>query len=277
MYRVLICAALAGLLSVPAKAQEKVSFPSTDGDLTGGTPTTITGYLYKPVGTGTFPAVVGMEGGAGLFDPLYGQPLYGQWSEILTRAGYLVLLVDSFQPRGYSNIGDRGFSVSPVVEMPRDAFGAMAYLRSRPDVKPDNIAIMGWSYGGGTTLAAVANGGLPKDVKDFRAAVAFYPGCIRIQDAHWRPRVPMLLLMGEADDVGSLARCKEFAAGGALLEAHFYPNARHNFDHPNLPLTVSNLPAIGNQPSRGITSGSNPEARADAINRVTQFLAKQLQ
>ena len=98
-----------------------MSFPSTDGDLKGGAPTTITGYLYKPAGAGPFAAVVGMEGGAGLFDSLYGQPLYGQWSEILSRAGYILLMIDSFQPRGYSNVGDRGFSVSPVVEMPRDA------------------------------------------------------------------------------------------------------------------------------------------------------------
>jgi hypothetical protein len=35
------------LIPAVAAAQEKVSFPSTDGDLKGGTPTTMTGYLYK--------------------------------------------------------------------------------------------------------------------------------------------------------------------------------------------------------------------------------------
>jgi hypothetical protein len=35
-----------------ASAQEKVSFPSTDGDLKSGTPTIINGYLYKPSGPG---------------------------------------------------------------------------------------------------------------------------------------------------------------------------------------------------------------------------------
>jgi dienelactone hydrolase len=66
---------------VPAQAQDKVSFPSTDADLKGGTPTTITGYLYKPEGTGPFPAVIGMHGCNGLVDPdgkvfaLYGASL----------------------------------------------------------------------------------------------------------------------------------------------------------------------------------------------------------
>jgi dienelactone hydrolase len=278
MSRILMCAAAGALfISTQAVAQEKVSFPATDGDLKGGTPTTITGYLYKPTGSGPFAAVVGLHGGGGLVSEK-GEidPLNGQWGEILSRAGYIVLLVDSFRPRGYGSIEDRGFSVSPIIEMPRDAFGAMTYLRSRPDVRPDRIAVMGQSYGGGATLATIANGALPKDVKDFRAAVAFYPGCIRIQDAHRRPRMPMLLLMGESDDFGSLARCKEFVAGGPPIDADFYPNTYHAFDWPNLPRTVvtnAKVPPDGHSP----TIGSNPEARADAINRVTQFLAKQLQ
>jgi dienelactone hydrolase len=51
---------------------------------------------------------------------------------------------------------------------------------------------------------------------------------------------------------------------------HFYPNTHHAFDHPNLPLTqmTSQKRPDGSSP----TIGSNPEARADAINRVTQFL-----
>jgi hypothetical protein len=40
-----IIAIIAAIFAMPATAQEKVSFPSTDADLKGGTPTTITGYL----------------------------------------------------------------------------------------------------------------------------------------------------------------------------------------------------------------------------------------
>ncbi len=66
MYRVLMCAAAALFIGNQAVAQEKVSFPSTDGDLKGGTPTTITAYLYKPAGSGPFAAVVGLHGCGGL-------------------------------------------------------------------------------------------------------------------------------------------------------------------------------------------------------------------
>src|SRR5258708_3567337 len=275
MYRVLMCAAAALFIGNQAVAQEKVSFPSTDG-------TTLTGYLYKPTGSGPFAAVVGPHGCDGLLgdsDNFLGKkgeihPLYGQWGEILSRAGYMVLLVDSFQSRGHGSLcGFLPVETSPVLpyrEMPRDAFGGMNYLRSRPDVRPGSIAILGQSYGGNATMLTIANGALPKAVppeKYFRAAIVFYPGCVIIlRRGQWGPRQPMLFLMGELD--ATTAQCKEVIAkkeGGPPIDAHFYPNTYHAFDHPNLPPTV-------------ITNGiaANPEARADAINRVTQFLSKQL-
>jgi dienelactone hydrolase len=81
-------------------------FPSTDGDLTGGTPTTITGYLYKPAGAGPFAAVIGLHGCGGIIDvpPPAGaagiSPLNGQWGEILSGRGYMVLWIDLFRSRG---------------------------------------------------------------------------------------------------------------------------------------------------------------------------------
>jgi dienelactone hydrolase len=99
MSRIIIACALVGILGVPAKAaQEKVSFPSTDG-------TTLTGYLYKPAGPGPFPAVVGMHRCGGVVDDK-GEIdlLYRQWGEILSSMGYYVLLVDGFRPRGQSNL-----------------------------------------------------------------------------------------------------------------------------------------------------------------------------
>src|ERR1700738_2336805 len=51
-----------------AGAQEKVTFPSLDADLTGGKPTTVSGFLYRPEGSGPFPTVVGLHGCNGLMD-----------------------------------------------------------------------------------------------------------------------------------------------------------------------------------------------------------------
>jgi dienelactone hydrolase len=174
--------------------------------------------------------------------------------------------------------------ILPNRETPMDAFGAMNYLRSRSDVRPDSIAILGQSYGGMALMFTIANGALPKDVppeKDFRAAIAIYPNCPPVADTdpHWRPRQRMLLLIGESDTATPPGPCKDMVArakddGGPPIEMHVYPNTYHAFDHPNLPLTqmTSQKRPDGSSP----IAASNPEARADAINRVTQFLASEL-
>lgn len=276
------------LISI-ARAQEKVSFPSTDGELKGGTPTTISGYLYRPSGPGPFAAVVSIHGCDGATnDKGEVRPLYGRWGEVLSQKGYVLLLIDSFQPRGHGSLCAMlpVFSrpVLPNRETPMDAYGAMNYLRSRSDVRSDRIAILGQSYGGMAMMFTIANGALPKDVsleKDFRAAIALYPNCppVADKDPHWRPRQPMLLLMGESDTATPPGPCRDMVArakaeGSPPIDTHFYPNTYHAFDHPNLPMMqmVSQKRPDGSSP----TAGSNPEARADAINRVTQFLASEL-
>jgi dienelactone hydrolase len=273
-----------------SQAQDKVTFPSTDADLKGGTVTIITGYLYKPEGAGLFPAVIGMHGCNGLV----GQdgkifPLYGTWGEVLSKEGYLVLLPDAFGSRGHGDLcavqPSSARPVQPDREMPRDNYGALAYLRTRPDVRPNSIAILGQSFGAAAMFNTIAEGARPKELsgeQDFRAAIAFYPGCqaFLTREPKWKPRQPLLFLMGEADNFTPAAPCKELlgavaSSGGPPVEAHWYPGVYHAFDHPNLPervLTNVKLPPDGHSP----TVGSNPEARADAILKVKAFLASNL-
>jgi dienelactone hydrolase len=283
-----LCIALAG--GVPAQAQEKVTFPSTDADLQGGTPTTIIGYSFKPEGLGPFPAVIGMHGCDGLIgEDGKVKPLYGTWGEILSKEGYIVLLPDSFGSRGHGNLcAVQPNSARPVQagrEMPRDAYGALAYLRTNPAVKQGSIAILGQSYGAISTFYTIADGTRPKELsaeQDFRVAIAFYPPCQMLvaQEPKWKPRQRLLFLMGEADNFTPAAPCKELlagatASGGPPIEMHWYPGVYHAFDHPNLPLRVVTnvkIPPDGHSP----TVGSNPEARADAVLKVKAFLASNL-
>ena len=56
--------------------------------------------LYKPEGKGPFPAVIALHGCGGLggqSDPVW--PRYREWAEHLLKAGYAVLLPDSFGSR----------------------------------------------------------------------------------------------------------------------------------------------------------------------------------
>src|SRR5258708_32969983 len=156
MYRILMCAAAALFIGNQAVAQEKVSFPSTDGDLKGGTPTTITGYLYKPAGSGPFGAVVGMHGCGGI-NPI-SRPVFEQWGEIFSRERDIFLMLVSFEPRGRDSLCD-DHGVGLLGGTSRDAVGGMNYLRSRPDVRPDSIALMGWAYGHHGQLYATSDSG----------------------------------------------------------------------------------------------------------------------
>lgn len=281
--------ALAVGMGLTAQAHEKVTFPSTDGDLTGGEATNITGYLYKPEGQGPFPAVISMHGCNGLVSQ-DGKidPLYGAWGELLSREGYMVLLPDSFGSRGYGDLcaiqPPTARPVQPNRDIPRDNYGALSYLSSRTDVRSNAIAILGQSFGASSMFYTIAEGAESKVLppgKDFRAAIAFYPTCqLFLERPQWRPRTPLLFLMGEADNFTPPAPCKQLlaavaASGGQSVEAHWYPGAYHAFDHPNLPervLTNIKLPPDGHSP----TVASNHKARADAIEKVKAFLASKL-
>lgn len=275
--------------SAAARAQESVSFPSTDADLRGGTPTIIKGYLYRPDGPGPFPAVIGMHGCNGVVDQ-GGKivELVGAWGERLSREGYLVLLPDSFGSRGHGDLCAVSGSARPVQpsrDIPRDSYGALAYLRSRSDVKHDGIAILGQSFGAASMFYTIAEGTRPPELspdQDFRAAIAFYPSCqpFLAREPKWKPRVPLLFLMGEADDFARPAPCRDLltslrSTAAPRVQAQWYPGAYHAFDHPNLPervMTNVKLPPHGHSP----TVGSNPGARADAVLKVKAFLADHL-
>lgn len=279
----LICLSLSGFGT--AFAQEKVSLPSLDTD-NNGAPVMIDAYLFRAThATGPTPAVVFMHGCNGMFTRkgnIDSREL--DWAHRLNAQGYAVLAVDSFTSRGQSSECARGGPVRPSVERPRDAYGALRYLQTLPAIQPDRIALMGWSHGGGTVLFSIGpkGPGRSQDAKpapDFVAAIAFYPGWCNAtaQGADWTTRIPLLLLIG-ADDVWSKpAPCDAFVhsvmAQSAPITFHIYPGAVHDFDYPNLP--VRSRPEFTNPRTHVVpVTGTQPEARDDAIARVTTFLAK---
>jgi dienelactone hydrolase len=265
-----------------AQAQEKVTFPSLDADLKG-TATSLYGYLYKPKSAGPFPAVVVLHGCTGLMVGDVVNPLYGAWGERLSSNGYVALLPDSMGSRGHGNLcafqpaSDR--PVQPGREMPRDAYGALAHLQSRSDVQKGNIAILGQSFGAAATFFAIAAHEAPRGASDFKAAVVFYPPCAPFlkREPKWTPRVPMLLLMGEADNWTPAAPCRELLGrvqGPVAIEAHYYKDAHHGFDNPNQPVRVIDAVKLPNGTSP--SAGTHPESRDDSVVRVTRYLGEKL-
>ena len=194
--RIALISVIAAAASLAALAEsvvtpDTVTFPSADQK------TTLTGYVFRPphAGTERLPAVVMMHGRAGVYssraDGTYDATTLSKrhkfWGETLAREGYLAILVDGFGPRGYPHgfpqhsYGDRPPEFDETTVRPLDAYGALAYLRTRSDVDPKAIALLGWSNGGSATLAAMAadTPALPQASVEtgFRGALAFYPAC----------------------------------------------------------------------------------------------------
>jgi dienelactone hydrolase len=238
--------------------------------------------LFRPDGAGPFPAVIGMHGCEGLFESggtVAGR--YRDWAQHLTTAGFVVLYPDSYGSRGLgSQCAIRRRAIRTDHERVADANAARRWLQAQSYVKPDHVTLLGWSTGGVSVLWTVRRKTvLAKDDKsDFRSAVAFYPGCRRLDNAAWSARVPTLILIGAADDQTSAQVCQRMVAGARGRSAGtsivVYPGTYHDFDHPNLPLQEHGGYAFAADSSGKIHTGTNPVARADALERVPQWLAR---
>src|SRR5262249_53005916 len=235
--------------------------------------------LFRPDGPGPFPAVVGLHGCEGLVGRNGTlRSRYRDWAQRLAAAGFVVLFPDSYGSRGLgAQCSIRRRAIRTDRERVGDANAARHWLQAQSYAKPDHVTLLGWATGGITTLWTVRRGrtATPKDSKaDFRSAVAFYPGCNRLDNAAWSARVPTLILIGAADDESSAQVCQRMVAGARGRSAGtsivVYPGTYHDFDHPNRPLQVRGGYAFALDSSGRIHTGTNPVARADALKRVPQ-------
>jgi dienelactone hydrolase len=247
-----------------------------------GEPVELSALMYRPAGTGPFPALVLMHGCGGMVtNQGYVTASYRYWAELLALEGYVALLVDSFGPRGYRSICElQARPIRESRERADDIYAAREWLAAQPYVARNRIGVIGWSNGASGTLHGMRES---RPHRGIRAAVAFYPGCRTLARSKtpYRPYAPLLILAGEADDWTPATPCVELAAiarkQGAAMEIVTYPGAHHSFDRINSPVryrpNVRNL----NRPDRkGATAGEHPEARQDAIRRTLEFLAREL-
>lgn len=99
----------------------------------------ITAYFWKPAsGESNSPAVVLVHGSGGI-----SASPEGYHAEALSKAGFAVVAIDSFSPRGIANtVTDQGQLSS--VQMTRDAFAAKRWLEDSGWGRKGSIAIAGF-------------------------------------------------------------------------------------------------------------------------------------
>jgi len=284
--------ALLALCALPALGAtgEKVSFASLDIDPATGKPLMLSGLFFTPdPSSGGFPAVVALHGCDGMYSRLAGRQdrlsaRHQAMADLLLAEGYAVLFPDSFNPRGLRELCSLPVRQQPITQDHRrlDVLGALDYLRSRPDIAHNRVALLGWSHGGSAVLASM-NARHPV-VADYLArlheldgfyltAIAFYPGCFGALRARegYAPAAPIRIFIGESDDWTSPKPC--ITLGEAMEAMHMplhvttYPDTYHGFDAPRLSKQHLDVPN-GVHPGRGVTIAANAEARDDAYART---------
>jgi dienelactone hydrolase len=240
-------------LPVGRAAAEPVHFPSVAvGNVAAGPE--IAGWLYRPSGAGPFPAIVLAHTCAGVNEQTE------MWAKRLVGWGYVVVAPDSFGPRGEKNVCARGTIVSGNMRV-ADVAGAVDFLNAQPFVQKGQIGLIGHSHGGWTTVrAAQKNYGLA--ARGLKAAVAYYPSCNAAFDTH--VDMPLLILIGDKDDWALADNCRKLQAAKfdrpELVEAVYYPNARHSFDY-NAP----DRTAFGHRLGYDSVAAPDAEARTRAL------------
>src|SRR5262245_44094078 len=222
------------------------------------------GYrVFRPDGAGPHPAIALLSGCNG-FAPPVAPRAFERTAEIFRRQGYIVLFVDYIGRRGVQNC-----SSGPITQgdAAKDLVAAVAWLRSQPSVDSRRISAVGWSYGGGAVLVALAE--YAEEQLGISRAVVFYPYC---GDAvrPWTVAIPVLMLLAGDDVVARSEPCQAAvrkSATPAAVKTVTYHGALHAFDLFELPAETqgpAGMPA-------GM-AGYNHGAAADAWAEAQRFL-----
>ena len=271
------------------RAQQLVEVPSLDRAQ--GAAQRLSGHWFASPEPGRRPAVLMLHGCGGAVDA-QGRlvPRWVEQAALFQAEGWHVLVLDSFTARGSRQIctvpvGSRSITQQ---QRRRDALGALQWLARQPSVDAARLALVGWSNGGSTVLAAtnLAHPEVAAAPVRPRAAVAYYPGCETERQRGHAPATALMLQVGSDDDWTPAAPCSALVAeaiadplpGSAaprpLITVH--AGAHHGFDGAGPVRLRSDVPN-GARPGAGVHVGGQPEARQRARQEVQDFLRRWLQ
>jgi dienelactone hydrolase len=200
----------------------------------------IAGALFKPQGTGPFPALVYMPPCGGPNNPAEFQQEKFVIDRMLSK-GVATLIVDPLTPRG-ENKGncDKLLTVLADVQNKNqavlqlltqggdDAVAALKAVKAMSDIDPNKVFLIGYSAGATASLYAVDTKTPGTHDTKVAGVIAYYPLCYDNVD----PSVPTLVMIGDKDDwTGPVASCQTLN-GKTNFEVVVYPGATHAFSMP---------------------------------------------
>ena len=114
---------------------------------------------------------------------------------------------------------------------------ALEVLATHPGIDRSRIGVMGFSRGGEVAFRSAVEplrrAVIKSDLK-FALHIPVYAGCNQVYWSAALTKMPMLNLVGEADDYTTAKPCEQlaarYAAAGTPVRSIKYPNAHHSWD-----------------------------------------------
>jgi dienelactone hydrolase len=133
-------------------------------------PFDLKGYLRRPNGNGSFPAVILLP----MCGALVNSVDQG-WGDAVASWGYVVLTLDVFTARGIK--GGKTCLYPAPPETVEDVHRALNWLAMQENIDRNRVFVVGFGRAGTVALSAVERDIEAKAKRRFRGAVAFYPSC----------------------------------------------------------------------------------------------------
>lgn len=242
--------------STSASSQLKAENITYTGDNT-----TMDGYVvYKDSVQGKRPAVLVVHEWWGLND--YAKMRARQ----LAQLGYIAMAVDMYgngdtasDPQGAGKLAKPFYENPQLTKTRLDA--ALQKLKTYPQVDTNNIAAIGYCYGGYVVLNAAKLG------EPLKGVVTFHGDLSGVKPDKNLLKAKILVLHGEADPIVKPEAVAEFKkqmdSVGADYTFKSYPNAKHAFTNPNADAVESKY---------HIGVGYNAEADKQSWEEMKKFL-----
>ena len=254
-----------------------------------------------------FSVVIGVAGSKGWSDH------HLDYLENYRNSGIATFELQSFRSRGISSTVGTQIDVTHAM-MILDSYKALEELSLHPNVDINNVAITGWSLGGGVALFS---GWLPlkeaisKELK-FSAHLSLYPPCFITPDSLHFTDSPMHILIGELDNWVPADACEDLVSAmrenGTNINITVFDGAHHSFDRTtpvvvvddaynftdcrlkmnkegsvlmnflSIPMSTPLLQKIGLFfcADRGPSMGGHPPSRRKSLNFSKNFMKKHL-
>ncbi len=224
----LICVTAArGQTGLEQRRYETVFYPS--GKLR------IEAYVYKPEGPGPFPVVIYNHGSRVEHDREEVPFIYV--GSMLMASGYVVVVPER---RGYGKSDGQTFGqavgedrgprfVRRVQEETEDVLAAVEFVKTLPYVDSTRMGVMGWSFGGITSVFAASRSEVFRVVIDQAGAALTWDRSPEMQkalkQAAGKVRVPLLGMVAENDRTTESVKAvvREAEAHGTTAKLIVYP------------------------------------------------------